>query len=158
MASACVLGGAGAALTLDDVVAIAAGGGVVEGEWKRRQRLGAPRGGRRRPTPLPPPSLGAPVTLDAAALDRVKKESPSPTAFKGEDGEAAAAADKGAAPAAGSALLTDAQARAVLVARTVSLMAGNTRVRCVVWSGEGNRVERERWRAPRRGPTLPPPL
>ena len=78
MASACVLGGAGAALTLDDVVAIAAGGGVVEGEWKRRQRLGAPRGGRRRPTPLPPPSPGAPVTLDAAALDAFLK---APAAF-----------------------------------------------------------------------------
>lgn len=94
--------------------------------------------GTKKHTPLlppaqPPPSTlnhsGAPVTLDAAALDRVKKESPSPAAFKPEDEATATAADAAAAPAAGARLLTEPQARAVVLARALSLANGNSRVR-----------------------------
>ena len=76
-----------------------------------------------------PTTPGAPVTLDAAALDRVKKESPAPAAFKGEDEATAAAADAAAAPGAGVPLLTAPQARAVVLARALSVANGNSRVR-----------------------------
>jgi hypothetical protein len=84
------------------------------------------------PSPLPPflSLTGASVALDAAALDRVKKESPTPSAFKGEDEATAGAADASAATACdGAATLTEAQARAVVLARVLSVVNGSTRVR-----------------------------
>ena len=91
------------------------------------------RGRKQTLTPQPHLPLlshpGAPVTLDAAATGRVKKESPAPAAFKGEDEGTAAATDAAAAPGAGVPLLTATQARAVVLARALSVANGNSRVR-----------------------------
>ena len=103
------------------------------------RNVGGGKGSKRAYPPVPavaltpPPFLsltGASVALDAAALDRVKKESPTPTAFKGEDEATAGAANASAATACdGAATLTEAQVRAVVLARVLSVVNGSTRVR-----------------------------
>ena len=134
MAASFVLGGVGATLTMDNVVDIATG--ERRGEWEeekgatsRQHTHAAPPSRHDAPLPPTPCLSGATVALDAAALDRVKKVSPTPTAFKGEDEATAAAADSAAAATGGTPTLTEPQARAVVLARVLSLVNGSTRVR-----------------------------
>jgi histidine ammonia-lyase len=68
---------------------------------------------------------GLQIELDTAGAERIKKESPPPKSFQAE----APAADL---PAATSNLLTPTQARAFLVTRLMSLMAGKSGVRLQV--------------------------
>ena len=171
------VGGVGAALSPADVLDVAAGA------RRRGRRIGGQLSQFARPSPngapsSPLPSIGAlhphqpplsflfslfslslspsgyaPVALDAAALARIKKESPSPDKFAPEDEASARTADAAALEGVGeggharlesaeappSPLLTPAEARAVVLARLLSLANGSSRVRADVLRllGEG---------------------
>ena len=70
---------------------------------------------------------GFPIALDTAGADRIKRESPPPKAFAAEGDEAGAAA----AADAGDQLPAE-QARAVIIARLLSIMNGKSGVRLQV--------------------------
>lgn len=69
---------------------------------------------------------GAPVALDTAGADRIKKESPPPKSFQAE----AFSAEQVSSPAAPH--LTELQTRATIATRLLSVMAGKSAVRLQV--------------------------
>ena len=167
MAAPVIVGGVGTALSLEDVLEVAAGERKIMG-GKRVQEERVKAGGEialsidgalsRRLSSLdllqthlffvyfpPQKPSGAPVSLDTAVLERIKKESPSPAAFKPEDAETAkaaddsatatgAAADAASSPSSSSSslFLTETEARSAVLARLLSLANGSTRVRPAV--------------------------